>query len=52
MLVKAQKTCPHCQTKYILMWDNEKYDMQPLSCPFCNHEIDEESSESNDDNWD
>lgn len=51
MLVKAQKTCPHCQTKYILMWDNEKYDMQPLSCPFCNHEIDEEITDVDNEDW-
>jgi hypothetical protein len=26
--------------------------MNPITCPFCSHEIDEEASETDNDSWD
>ena len=58
MLEKRQKTCSSCETKYTVEWDIEVKDLEPLTCPFCGHEVeeledDEEiwTNESEDDNW-
>jgi len=57
MLEKKQKTCSSCETKYTVEWDIEVQDLEPLTCPFCGHEVeeleDEEiwTNESEDDNW-
>jgi len=58
MLDKRQKTCSSCETKYTVEWDIEVQDLEPLTCPFCGHEVeeledDEEiwTNESEDDNW-
>jgi transcription initiation factor IIE alpha subunit len=58
MLEKRQKTCSSCETKYTVEWDIEVQDLEPLTCPFCGHEVeeledDEEiwTNESEDDNW-
>jgi len=60
MLEKRQKTCSSCETKYTVEWDIEVQDLEPLTCPFCGHEVeeledDEEDTiwinESEDDNW-
>jgi len=57
MLEKRQKTCSS-ETKYTVEWDIEVQDLEPLTCPFCGHEVeeledDEEiwTNESEDDNW-
>ena len=57
MVEKRQKTCSSCETKYTVEWDIEVQDLEPLTCPFCGHEVeeleDEEiwTNESEDDNW-
>ena len=58
MLEKRQKTCSSCETKYTVEWDIEVQDLEPLTCPFCGHEVeeledDEEvwTNDSEDDNW-
>jgi transcription initiation factor IIE alpha subunit len=57
MLEKRQKTCSSCETKYTVEWDIEVQDLEPLTCPFCGHEVeeleDEEiwTNETEDDNW-
>ena len=40
--MKTPKTCQNCQTKYTIEWDEDKFDLQPLTCPFCGYEVDEE----------
>ena len=57
---KRQKSCSSCETKYTIVWDIEEQDLEPLTCPFCGYEVDNEedqeeiwSNDSNeDDNWD
>ena len=58
MIERRQKTCSSCETKYTVEWDIEVQDLEPLTCPFCGHEVeeledDEEiwTNESEDDNW-
>ena len=59
MIEKREKTCSSCETKYKIEWDIEVQDLEPLTCPFCGHEVeeleddDEEiwTNESEDDNW-
>ena len=54
---KRQKTCSSCDTKYTIIWDIEEQDLEPLTCPFCGYEVDneEDSNEevwsNEDDNW-
>lgn len=58
MIEKRKKTCPGCDTKYSIEWNIEVQDLEPLTCPFCGHEVeeiqDEEvwTNEAEDDNWD
>jgi len=58
MIEKRQKTCSSCETKYTVEWDIEVQDLEPLTCPFCGHEVEELedddeiwTNESEDDNW-
>jgi len=61
MIEKRQKTCSSCETKYTVEWDIDIQDLEPLTCPFCGHEVEEledeeevwsnEQSESEDDSW-
>ena len=60
MIEKREKTCSSCETKYMVQWDIEVQDLEPLTCPFCGREVeeledDEEDTiwinESEDDNW-
>ena len=60
MIEKREKTCSSCETKYMVQWDIEVQDLEPLTCPFCGREVEEieddgeESiwtNESEDDNW-
>ena len=61
VMEKRQKTCSSCETKYTVMWDIEEQDLEPLTCPFCGYEVENEEdqeevwsndSDSNeDDNW-
>jgi len=38
-LDKANKHCSNCETKYTIEWDIEEQDLEPLTCPFCGHEV-------------
>ena len=56
---KRQKTCSQCETKYTIVWDIEEQDLEPLTCPFCGYEVEDEQEEvewvndsNEDDNWD
>ena len=58
MAEKRIKNCSSCETKYTVQWDIEEQDLEPLTCPFCGHEIEHEeeheevwSNEDEDDNW-
>ena len=55
---KRIKNCSSCETKYIITWDIEEQDLEPLTCPFCGHEVDNEEDEiewindsNEDDSW-
>ena len=56
---KVQKSCSNCETKYTITWDIEEQDLEPLTCPFCGFEVDNEEDEvewvnkeeNEDDNW-
>jgi|TARA_B100001063_G_C16643078_1_gene491870 DNA-directed RNA polymerase subunit RPC12/RpoP len=50
MIEKQQKTCSSCETKYLIQWDIEVQDLQPLTCPFCGHEV-EEIGDDEDEIW-
>jgi len=42
MVEKRQKTCSSCETKYTIAWDIEEQDLEPLTCPFCGYEVEDE----------
>ena len=51
-----KKACSSCETKYTIKWDIEEHDLEPLTCPFCGYEVDEEEYEdrhdsNEDDSW-
>ena len=55
---KRQKSCSSCETKYTIVWDIEEQDLEPLTCPFCGFEVENEedevewvNKEEEDDNW-
>ena len=55
---KRQKTCSSCETKYTIVWDIEEQDLEPLTCPFCGYEVENEEDDiewvndsNEDDNW-
>jgi transcription initiation factor IIE alpha subunit len=55
ILEVRKKTCSSCETKYTVEWDIEVQDLEPLTCPFCGHEVedleDEEVWTNEEDNW-
>ena len=60
MVEKRQKNCSSCETKYTVIWDIEEQDLEPLTCPFCGYEVENEEEEelwtnnddsNEDDNW-
>ena len=57
MSEKISKTCSNCETKYTVAWDSEEQDLEPLTCPFCGYEVENEEDEvewvnkDEDDNW-
>ena len=57
MSEKISKTCSNCETKYTIVWDNEEQDLEPLTCPFCGFEVENEEDEvewvtkDEDDKW-
>ena len=55
---KVTKTCSNCETKYSIAWDSEEQELEPLTCPFCGYEVENEedevewvNKEDEDDNW-
>jgi len=46
---KRQKSCSSCETKYTIIWDIEEQDLEPLTCPFCGYEVEEQ--EDDDEIW-
>ena len=56
---KVTKTCSNCETKYSIAWDSEENEMNPLTCPFCGYEVENDEDEvewvnkdeDEDDNW-
>ena len=54
---KTTKTFSYCETKYTVAWDSEEQDLEPLTCPFCGFEVENEEDEvewvnkDEDDNW-
>ena len=59
MIEKRDKTCSSCENKYSIHWDIEEQDLEPLTCPFCGYEVEDEADEiewvnkdeDEDDNW-
>ena len=51
MIETRQKTCSSCETKYSIQWDIEEQDLEPLTCPFCGHEVEEVSDDEKDTIW-
>ena len=41
ILEVRKKTCSSCETKYTVEWDIEVQDLEPLTCPFCGHEVED-----------
>ena len=58
VLEKRHKSCSSCETKYTVSWDIDEQDLEPLTCPFCGYEVEQEedeepwTNENEDDNWD
>jgi len=55
---KRIKNCSSCETKYTVQWDIEEQDLEPLTCPFCGYEVEQEEDEQDiwennteDDSW-
>ena len=57
---KRKITCSSCETKYTVTWDIEEQDLEPLTCPFCGYEVENEEDQEDevwtneqdeDDNW-
>ena len=42
---KVTKTCSSSETKYTVAWDIEEQDLEPLTCPFCGFEVENEQDE-------
>ena len=59
--MKDKKYCSNCRTKYTIVYNEDDTDMEPLSCPFCGYEVENEEDqddvewvnkeEDEDDNW-
>ena len=39
---KVTKTCSSCETKYTIAWNIDEQDLEPLTCPFCGYEVENE----------
>ena len=53
---KVSKNCSNCKTKYTVEWDEDKFDLEPLTCPFCGYEVEDEHEteipdEADHDSW-
>ena len=51
MIEQREKTCSSCETKYSIQWDIEEQYLEPLTCPFCGHEVEEVSNDEEDTIW-
>ena len=60
MIEKRKNTCSSCETKYSVAWDIDEQDLEPLTCPFCGFEVEDEEDnvewinkeqDEEDDNW-
>jgi len=59
VLEKRKKSCSSCETKYTVTWDIDEQDLEPLTCPFCGYEVENEeeeleevwSNDSEDEDW-
>ncbi len=53
--MKIKKYCSNCRTKYTIDYNEDETDMEPLSCPFCSYEIDDneidEVESEEEDSW-
>ena len=45
MTEKIKKHCSSCETKYTITWDIDEQDLEPLTCPFCGYEVEQEVDE-------
>ena len=56
---KRKITCSSCETKYTIAWNIDEQDLEPLTCPFCGYEVENEEdevewvnkNEDEEDNW-
>ena len=56
---KRKITCSSCETKYTVSWDIDEQDLEPMTCPFCGFEVENEEDEvewvnkdeDEEDNW-
>ena len=52
---KFKTTCGNCKTQFTINYDDEETDMNPMSCPFCSYELDDEEDdigEEDETRWD
>ena len=45
VLEKRNKSCSSCETKYTVSWDIDEQDLEPLTCPFCGFEVEQEEDD-------
>ena len=45
VLEKRKKSCSSSETKYTVTWDIDEQDLEPLTCPFCGYEVENEEDE-------
>ena len=48
VLEKRKKSCSSCETKYTVSWDIDEQDLEPLTCPLCGYEVEQEEDELED----
>ena len=56
---KRKITCSSCETKYTIGWDIDEQHLEPLTCPLCGYEVENEEdevewvnkNEDEEDNW-
>jgi|TARA_B110000444_G_C18684145_1_gene521167 hypothetical protein len=44
-MVKEKKYCSNCKSKYSISFNDEEVELEPLTCPFCGYEIEDEEIE-------
>ena len=42
---KRKITCSSCETKYTVSWDIDEQDLEPMTCPFCGYEVEDEEDQ-------